>query len=224
MTNWLGSKGGAGVYQTIIANMPPHDVYIETHLGSGLVMREKPPASICSYGYDKDPEAPGLQIDLPRSIMVHGDCIMALDPKLFSGGLRYLIYADPPYVLASRSSHHRYRFDYTDSDHIHLSTALKALPHNVCVMVSGYPSKLYDDLYAGWRTIEFQAMTRGGVRTEKLWMNYPHSGAHWSTFAGKDHTDRQRIKRKAERWRAKYQACSPEERLAILAALQAPEA
>ena len=29
-----GGKGGAGVYQTIINNIPPHDTYIETHLGS----------------------------------------------------------------------------------------------------------------------------------------------------------------------------------------------
>jgi site-specific DNA-adenine methylase len=30
-----GGKGGAGVYQTIINNIPPHDTYIETHLGGG---------------------------------------------------------------------------------------------------------------------------------------------------------------------------------------------
>jgi hypothetical protein len=36
--SYLGSKGGSGVYQKIIAEMPPHDTYIETHLGSGAVM------------------------------------------------------------------------------------------------------------------------------------------------------------------------------------------
>ncbi len=29
---------------SVIAEMPPHDTYIETHLGSGAVMLRKPPA------------------------------------------------------------------------------------------------------------------------------------------------------------------------------------
>ena len=33
-----GGKGGAGVYQTIINNIPPHDTYIETHLGGGNIL------------------------------------------------------------------------------------------------------------------------------------------------------------------------------------------
>ena len=36
--SYLGSKAASGVYQKIIAEMPPHDTYIETHLGSGAVM------------------------------------------------------------------------------------------------------------------------------------------------------------------------------------------
>lgn len=37
-----GGKGGA--YQKLINLMPPHDVYIETHLGGGAVIRNKRPA------------------------------------------------------------------------------------------------------------------------------------------------------------------------------------
>jgi hypothetical protein len=76
------------------------------------------------------------------------------------------------------------------------------------VILSGYPSRLYDETLAGWRSKEFQAMTRGGVRTEKIWMNYPEGCAYSHTLAGKDSNDRHRhrIKRKVERWRAKYSA------------------
>jgi site-specific DNA-adenine methylase len=42
--SYLGSKAASGVYQKIIAEMPPHDTYIETHLGGGAVMLRKPPA------------------------------------------------------------------------------------------------------------------------------------------------------------------------------------
>lgn len=43
--SYLGSKAASGAYQAIIAQMPPHDTYIETHLGSGVVMRAKPRAA-----------------------------------------------------------------------------------------------------------------------------------------------------------------------------------
>ena len=67
-------------------------------------------------------------------------------------------------------------------------------------------------------------MTRGGPRTEKAWMNYSADAAHWAAFAGKNFTDRQRIKRKADNWAQRYQAMPPAERLAVLAALMAVEA
>jgi hypothetical protein len=34
--SYLGSKAASGAYQAIIALMPPHDTYIETHVGSGV--------------------------------------------------------------------------------------------------------------------------------------------------------------------------------------------
>lgn len=43
--SYLGSKAASGVYQKIIAEMPPHDTYIETHLGGGAVMLRKPCAA-----------------------------------------------------------------------------------------------------------------------------------------------------------------------------------
>ena len=40
--NCIGGKGG--VYQRLINLIPPHDVYIENHLGGGAVIRKKYPA------------------------------------------------------------------------------------------------------------------------------------------------------------------------------------
>jgi len=75
-----------------------------------------------------------------------------------------------------------------------------------------------------WHCVALQAMTWGGPRTEQLWYNYDLDRTHWATYAGKDFTDRQRIKRKAARWASNYQRLSPAERLALLAALMAVEA
>src|SRR5712691_7390835 len=50
-----GGKAGAGVYQTIINQIPPHDVYVEPFLGDGAVLRRKLPARR-SIGVETDPE------------------------------------------------------------------------------------------------------------------------------------------------------------------------
>ena len=93
------------------------------------------------------------------------------------------------------------------------------MPENVSVIVSGYPSSVYDNTLPNWRSKEFQAMTRGGVRTEKIWMNYPEGRAYSHAFAGKDYNDRYRIKRKAQRWKEKFAALPPAERMAIMVEL-----
>jgi hypothetical protein len=87
-----------------------------------------------------------------------------------------LIYADPPYLMSTRTAadRHRYRHDYDEPDHRALIARLRELP--AAVIISGYPSALYDELLGDWRTHAFQAMTRGGVRTEQLWMNYRQAG------------------------------------------------
>ena len=67
-------------------------------------------------------------------------------------------------------------------------------------------------------------MNQAGVRTEKLWFNFIPERLFWARYAGKNFTDRQRIKRKAESWAKRYQAMPLAERLAVLAGLMAVEA
>ncbi|HED2942660.1 TPA: DNA adenine methylase [Enterobacter hormaechei subsp. xiangfangensis] len=219
--SYLGSKAASGVYQKIIAEMPPHDTYIETHLGGGAVMLRKPPA-MCNIGIDVDGqtledfarEHNRLYIDLVRA-----DAVDYLNNYDFYRAGRVLIYVDPPYMPETRTSRARYRYEYSVADHERLLSCLVSLPRNVSVILSGYPSQLYDERLTGWRSKEFQAMTRGGVRTEKIWMNYPEGQAYSHAFAGKDYNDRARIKRKVARWREKFAALPPAERLAIMTAL-----
>lgn len=213
---YFGSKQASGAYQAIIAAMPPHDVYIESHLGGGAVMRFKPPA-VRSIGIDCDRIALDSFECRYRVELLCEDAQAFIDGFDYAGSGRVLIYADPPYLHETRTSSKRYRFEYSVEDHVRLLECLKRVPASV--ILSGYPSGLYDELLPGWRTYEFQVMTRGGVRTEKLWMNYEPHSAYWAAFAGKDFTDRQRIKRKAERWASNFRDLPPGERTAILAAL-----
>lgn len=189
-------------------------------------MLRKPPA-MCNIGIDVDGqtledfahEHNRLYIDLVRA-----DAVDYLNNYDFYRAGRVLIYADPPYLHETRTGNARYRYEYSVSDHERLLSCLVSLPKNVSVILSGYPSQLYDESLTGWRSKEFQAMTRGGVRTEKIWMNYPEGRAYSHAFAGKDYNDRHRIKRKVERWRAKYAALPPAERLAIMVALNEVDA
>lgn len=216
--SYLGSKAASGAYQAIIASMPPHDTYIETHLGSGAVMLRKPVAAR-SIGVDMDPLA--IESFDGEGVELHqGDAVTFLRDFDYQSAGRVLVYADPPYLHSTRTSRNRYRHEYTEADHQVLLYQLRELAlAGVAVMLSGYPSELYDSLLPDWRTLEFQVMTRGGPRTEKLWMSFEANSAHWATFAGSDFTDRQRIKRKAQRWADNYRSLPPAERVAILAAL-----
>ncbi|MBK8768461.1 MAG: hypothetical protein IPM01_29465, partial [Burkholderiaceae bacterium] len=53
LMRYPGSKALPGVFQTIINNIPPHQTYIETHLGGGNILERKKPAQR-SVGVDLD--------------------------------------------------------------------------------------------------------------------------------------------------------------------------
>jgi len=84
-----------------------------------------------------------------------------------------LFYIDPPYVHSTRSaiSSKAYRFEMTDQDHRDLSEKLKKVKGKV--LISGYDSDLYNELYAGWRKENKATHADGGRdRTECIWQNY----------------------------------------------------
>lgn len=217
MKSFFGSKAASGLCQNIIAMMPPHHTYIESHLGGGAIMKRKP-AAVKNIGVDLDPRAlSGFSCGYPVQL-VHESAHRFLRDYDYSDAV--LVYADPPYL--ARTSDRKYRFDYSQTDHAELLSLLKTLPCQV--ILSGYPTALYDEQLKDWNSMELQAMCRGGVRTEKLWFNYTLDRVHWARYAGKNFTDRQRIKRKAESWGRRYQALPPAERLAVLAAMMAVEA
>ena len=91
-------------------------------------------------------------------------------------------------------------------------------------MVSGYPSRLYDEHLADWRSLEIQVNNQSCIVTEKLWFNFAPDRVHWAAFAGRNFTHRQAVKRKATRWGRRYAAMPRSERLAVMAALMAVEA
>lgn len=79
-----------------------------------------------------------------------------------------LIYADPPYVLATRSGKN-YKHELSDQDHVVLlETVLK---HKGPVMLSGYECDLYNDYLQGWGKYQINTTAEHGrARVETLWI------------------------------------------------------
>ncbi len=82
-----------------------------------------------------------------------------------------LIYADPPYLLQTRGGR-QYRYEMTDeNEHLQLLSALK--DHKGPVILSGYPSELYDRELSEWDRIEKKSYNQNcDPRTEVLWANF----------------------------------------------------
>lgn len=85
---------------------------------------------------------------------------------------RTLFYVDPPYVMKSRSGggRKRYRHEMDDTDHQQLADVL----HRVqgMVILSGYASSLYDELFQGWTRLDKTTTTNGNSEAvESLWLS-----------------------------------------------------
>jgi DNA adenine methylase len=94
------------------------------------------------------------------------ECRPALDViERFGRHPEVLIYADPPYLQCELR---------TEPEHRDLAAALRAC--RCAIVVSGYASPLYDDLFGDWNRQSIATATGNGVaggqgRTEVLWSN-----------------------------------------------------
>jgi DNA adenine methylase len=100
--------------------------------------------------------------------------------KYAKAGAEAVIYCDPPYLACTRSAQTKragldYAVEYaSEAEHRALAEILHAIP--ATVLLSGYPSALYEELYAGWwrleRTVQRPTSNisggRGAVATEVL--------------------------------------------------------
>lgn len=91
-----------------------------------------------------------------------------------------LLYVDPPYVHETRGvvrgdGHNGYRHEMTNEDHRALAERLNRC--EAMVVLSGYQSDLYEELYEGWATETRNARIQGqggaDQRIEVLWLNAP---------------------------------------------------
>jgi DNA adenine methylase len=87
-----------------------------------------------------------------------------------------LFYLDPPYLHETRTATEVYQFEMTEGDHRELLDRLPSVKGKV--ILSGYPSRLYDAALADWTrdTFDLPNNAAGGKskdrKTEVLWCNF----------------------------------------------------
>ncbi len=112
---------------------------------------------------------------LKRVQLLHQPAIKAIkrfdDPEA-------LIYCDPPYLHSTRNTNSRdvYGIEMDENDHISLAETLNSCKSKI--VISGYPSELYNQLYKSWRKIEFDIANHsaGGKKKQRkreiIWLNW----------------------------------------------------
>lgn len=162
-------------------------VWVKLAMGRGGFLR--------TTGWRFHEQAHGRTSSMPRTLMgytsrfasaaerlrhVSLECLPAVDViERYGRHSTNLLYVDPPYLGSERSHGNHYRHEMrTEADHRELAHALASAKS--AVVLSGYHSELYDELYDGWHVAEMSAFTgqanggrSGGERVEVLWSNRP---------------------------------------------------
>ncbi|WP_295543331.1 DNA adenine methylase [uncultured Pseudacidovorax sp.] len=206
-----GGKGKS--FPQIINCMPPHRVYIETHLGGGAVMRHKKAAQR-TIGIDVDPQVVterGADLGVPCEL-VCADATSWLKAQQFKGD--ELIYCDPPYVASTRARQRIYRHELADEQHHALLDVLCSL--NCKVILSGYANPLYEAALKGWRSVTFMSKTHAGMREETLWMNFDEPDElHDYSYIGNTFREREAVKRRLTNLKIRIERLAPIERASL---------
>lgn len=216
-----GSKNQTGVWSWIVHHLPAHAFYCEPFVGSGAVLRRKPPA-LASIVCDVEPTV----IEWWRSlawpgVKVRQECgIKWLEVHADEVGPDWLFYLDPPYPLGTRTKKSIYSNELTDDDHQRILAAISGTAARV--IVSSYASPAYTSALASWYRSDQRTQTRGGPRTETIFCNFDpreSARAHPSILPGRTWRERERVKRRVARWRENFRTMPRYEREAVLAEL-----
>ncbi len=141
---------------------------------TGFRARSEHPRKQPSHEWGTYADALPLIIERIRGVVIEGrDAIRVMRDR---DGVDVVHYVDPPYLPetrergSSRDRPGRYRHEMDAPGHAELIDALTGLAG--MVVLSGYPSKLYDTALPDWRRVTTKAHADGArERTEVLWLN-----------------------------------------------------
>lgn len=219
-STYNGGKAGNGTYQNIINHIPQCDTFIDAMVGNGgIFFNLNLPAVTVINDVDRAVIDRYNDASVAPGIIVENDDYAGIIDKYDVLGRKVFFYFDPPYLIETRRSSKRlYNYEWSEEDHVRFLE--KALIVKSNVMISHYPCKLYNKYLKGWNYFDFQSITRNGIATERIYMNYPKPHILQDyRYLGTDFRDRQRIKRKITRFINKLETLPISERTGILSAV-----
>lgn len=116
---------------------------------------------------------PEVVARLKRVVILNRDAVEVIRQQ---DGVNTLFYLDPPYLHETRSSSSDFLHEMTPEQHETLLETLRCCQGKV--ILSGYPSKLYETMLHDWRYVDFaidnkvSGAKRKRQMTERVWMNY----------------------------------------------------
>lgn len=217
--NYFGGKSGSGTYQTIINNIPPHDIFYSLFLGNcGIARHIRPAAFNHLNDLDNDVFTAWYKLALPENYLLTNLPAMEVLKDIKNQlPKRRFIFLDPPYPKASRKAQiDVYRHEMSDKQHSDLLSQINAM-RDQQIMIMSYPNELYDQALKGWHTKDFFSTTRNGVVLERMYMNYePSDQLHDYQYIGEDFREREALARQKKNFIKKLKRLPAQLRNALL--------
>jgi DNA adenine methylase len=116
---------------------------------------------------------PAVHKRLQRVVILNRDALEVIRQQ---DGEKTLFYLDPPYLHETRATTGEYAFEMTAEQHHELLCLIRTIRGKV--MLSGYRSKMYDEMLAGWKRHDFELPNNAAAgeskrrMTECLWVNF----------------------------------------------------
>ncbi len=121
---------------------------------------------------------PAVHARLARVVILNRPALEVIRQQ---DGEQTLFYLDPPYLQETRAAPGTYAHEMSEPDHVELLKAARGVTG--MVMLSGYPSALYDGWLAGWRCYRFQQPNHAASGPSKRRM----TECVWTNFEAKRH-------------------------------------
>lgn len=219
---YFGGKGAAGVVHHIVNQIPAHDIFISGCLGRCQVTQWKLPAKR-TIGIDRNLDIieQWEYLNPEGMTLLHANVLDLMGYGTYFQTPRAFLYLDPPYPHSTRAMTNKFKYEMSDADHIALCRAARSLP--CMVAISTYDNEIYQAELPMWRKINFPSQTRGGTRTETLYMNYHEptpEQLHDPRFLGADFRAREKSKRRVNTILRKIERLTPTEKAILQQQIQ----
>lgn len=239
--NYPGSKAVSGFKQQFFNILPKAEFYIDAMCGSGYVgqqIKNHIPDTwkakthrvwFNDLSSDVVEQLRYQAIDSLSSIQLYNKNyseIFDFYNMCNSDAHSAVFYFDPPYHFDARKGKRKiYQHEWTNLQHLDflkwiVEKSSQERRAKIFYMISHYPHHDYDFLVDkhGWQKIEFEVMTRNGAATEAIYFNFDPLNTELLTYEyiGKNHTDRQRIKRYQKNFLGKINRLPNQEKKAML--------